>query len=197
MKIVYDYDDVLWGLNLRAYDRLKIPFENSVDFSVFDNPHLTPSQREALIATYQTADTFTNIDFFPSIEDILRVEELGATVYINSNCYNQTVLELKRQQLQQVLPQLNPAHIQFNLIGKNANRKVIDADTDIFVDDSPYNIATSHAKINIMPVYPWNTTTRAKQLVKAQSTVWCQNLQEITQYIYQTVANQLKNQPSS
>lgn len=195
-KVVYDYDDVLWGLNQRAFARLNIPLAKNTDFHVHDNPHLTAEEKNAIIATFMNPETFMDIDFFDHVQEILEVEKLGATVYINSNCYNREILELKFAQLTKLLPQINPEHIQFNLIKHTATSKRMDSNTDIFIDDSPYNIATSSAKINILPTYAWNSTAKAKAQMQHQSVIWCKNLHEINQLVYQTVKNMVKDRPA-
>ncbi len=198
IKVVYDYDDVLWGLNQRAYANLGIPLEKNIDFAVSDNHRLTKLEKQSLLRAYSNSQTFLNINFFDYLEEILKVEELGATVYINSNCYTREILELKQAQLRQALPQFNPEHIRLNLIvNGNAKHKPIDQDTTILVDDSPYNIASSEAEYNIFPEYPWNTTTKAKNQVKDKNVFWRPNLHEINQLVYQTAKTLLRNSPES
>lgn len=171
-KVVYDVDDTLWALNERVFARLEIDFRKDTEYNVMDNPLLTPEEGRALLDGFRQADTFVAMDFYPGADEILAVESLGATVHIHSHCYTPEIADLKRAQLRQLLPDLNPNFINMALISTDPNGKELDEDTFIFVDDNPYNVKDSTAPINIMPKHPWNTTTKAvKVLASNQRTL--------------------------
>lgn len=171
LKVVYDVDDVLWPLNQRVFAHLQLDFRKDIVYNVSTNPLLTPAERRAVLDAFHQAETFVDMDFYPGANEILQSEPLGATVRIHSNCYTPAIAELKRTQIQQILPQMKPAFIKMSLISTNPNHKQVDADAFVFVDDNPYNIAGSKAPVNIVPRQPWNTTTEAAQVLTSKHKV--------------------------
>lgn len=164
-EIVYDVDDVLWPLVDRVFARLGIPLEKETDFNFKSNPILTDDEKQAILAGFSDPHTFDEMNFYPHLPEILQVEELGAKVFINSNSYSNEIIERKRAQLQNQLPDFPSERLTFNLIKEQADKKQIRANTFVFVDDSPYNIALSDALVNILPKKNWNTTKAARKLM--------------------------------
>lgn len=162
-EIIYDVDDVLWPLVDRVFAKLKIPLEKETDFNFQANKLLTDQEKSDLLASFSDPQTFDQMNFYPGFEDILRPEELGAKVFINSNSYSEAIAKQKRQQIQAVLPNLSKDRLTLNIISDHANKKRIRPNAFIFVDDSPYNIALSDALINILPLKYWNDTEQARR----------------------------------
>lgn len=165
LKVVYDVDDVLWPLNERVFANLGLEFQKDITYNLRDNNLLTPTQQSAVLDAFHQADTFREMNFYPGAKNILQVEALGATVRIHSHCYTEEIAELKRTQIQQLLPEMKPSFIKMAIIADNPNYKQVDADAFVFVDDNPYNIITSKAPVNVVPRQPWNTTATAAQIM--------------------------------
>ena len=153
-KIVFDMDDTLWDLNKRACRMARIDFNKLQTFSLTDNPLLTESEKTRLSNVYNNVDLWRDIIWDPYATDIITLEKLGAKVFINSNCLNQTVADFKRQFVPTDL-KLPDNQVILNVV-IDGKRKELDDDMFIFVDDSPFNISKSTAKYNIIPNKPWN-----------------------------------------
>lgn len=171
LKVVYDVDDVLWGLNQRVMKLLDLDIARSIEFRISASPTFTPSEQQAILACFHDAKIFEHIKFYPGARQILAVEPYGATVRIHSNCFTDAIAAEKRHQLERLLPTLKPAFIKLATITPETNRKRIDQDAYIFVDDNPYNIATSTAKFNFVPEWPWNQTEKARQTMTADGKI--------------------------
>lgn len=208
-EIIFDVDDVLWPLVDRVFAKLNIPLEKETDFNFQANPVFTDQEKANIMDGFCNPETFNQMNFYPGLQELLRPEELGAKVFINSNSYNEAIAERKRQQLLHQLPNFPESRLTLNVISGHANKKRIRPHAFIFVDDSPYNIALSDALINILPIKPWNDTDAARQqmsesggmivepvLEKLQEIVqkpnqkyiiYGKNLAEINQIIYQII----------
>ena len=171
LKVVYDVDNVLWPLNQRVFTMLDIDCRKDVNYNLFSNPLLAPAQRQAVMDAFHQAKTFVDMNFYPGADEILQVEPLGATVRIHSHCYSAEIAELKRSQLEQLLPQMKPAFIKMSVISDDPNNKQIDADAFIFIDDNPYNVNISKAPVNVVLRQPWNTTAEAAQALTSGNKV--------------------------
>lgn len=189
LKVVYDCDDVLWDLNTHVALLKGIDPNCLVNFAMLENEALTMPERKAMLAGFREPESFVDIQFYDGASEILAAEELGATVMINSNAYNEAIAELKREQLVKLLPQMAPEQMRINVIDPNgACHKEIERDLFIFVDDSPFNIALSEAKINIMPRRLWNVTPKAKEIVRGKNVIWIDDLAKINQFVRETLA---------
>lgn len=189
LKVVYDCDDVLWDLNTHVANLKGINPNCLVNFAMLENEALTMPERRAMLDGFRDAASFVDIKFYDGANEILRAEELGATVMINSNAYNAEIAELKRQQLTRLLPEMAPEKMRINVIDPDgACHKEIERDLFIFVDDSPFNIALSEAKINIMPTRLWNVTPKAKEIVREKNVIWIDDLTRINQFVRETLA---------
>lgn len=192
--IVYDVDDILWGLMPRIAARGRL--DPQICYALFDlsnNEQLSPDERDYIITSFADADIFRDINFYPGIDQLLRPQELGAKVKINSNCYSHDIAELKITQLLRAIPELTSADIQVNVIDHSqTTRKPLDPTTTILIDDSPHNIANSPALLNIMPSYvAWSSHPSAKQQVQHQSVIWQPSLEAINNFVYQAVEHLL------
>lgn len=188
--IVYDVDDVLWGLleNIALAGGLNPAFCTAV-FRIRENWLLSRSEQEYIIETFSDAKIFRDIKFYPEAANILRPEELGAKVVINSNSFNAEIGELKINQLLQAIPNLESENIQINILDyQHANHKPLSEKTTILIDDSPYNVATSPALMNLMPenIY-WTHNPKSKEIVQHQPVTWLPNLGAINDFVYTAV----------
>lgn len=168
LKVVFDWDDVFWSSWEKVTDVLGVDREKWVDYHIAENELYTPTERKAILELLGAAETYQEMKLFPGLEEMHRLwDEIGG-FFINSNCYAKEVAELKREQIRAALPMLGEERLRLNLVTPKAAKKPLDADTYILVDDNPYNIADSPAKINIVPRHPWNTTAKAGELMRGK-----------------------------
>jgi len=180
LRIVYDLDDVLWELTQFVMQKLQLDRKIQTDFRLDQDPAFTDAERAALTAAFSDADNFERIRFYPGASEILAIAAPDVDVMINSNAYSPAVVAVKRRRLQEFYPNM-PVELQhINLVTPATNRKQIDPDVLVFIDDSPYAIAGSKAKFNLMPHKTWNTTSAARQIAtsedKALVQSWRQSL---------------------
>ena len=153
-KIVFDLDDTLWSLCRRVASLTGVKYNDLVTFSIFDNPLLTDDDRARMLDAFNNAETFENIQWYEGVSDIMKLEQYGAEVYINSNCNIKEVADVKRRQLHELLD-IPDERIILNVTSEHTKKDVGD-DVYIFVDDSPHNMLYSNAKHKIMLDCPWN-----------------------------------------
>lgn len=153
-NVVFDLDDTLWPLNKKAAAMAKIELSKLTNFVVEDNILLTSNEKRRLLEVYNSIDLWKDIQYEPKATEIYKLEELNAKVYINSNCLTQEIADFKRSFLSDVfnLPQ---NQIILNVVSCPRDKRMID-NMFIFADDSPFNIAKSTAKYNLVPNKAWN-----------------------------------------
>lgn len=186
VEIVYDYDDILWPCVERITRRLGIDIKIWTDFYASNNQHWPERLIDRANEIMQDPSLFREIEFDDGIEDILLPEELGVSVKINSHSLSLEISELKKEALLNALPKFKPENLQFNQIILNQHTdKQVSANTLVFVDDNPYHILDSVARTNIMRLWPWNTSSAAKQLLRNKRGVHIlPDLKTITRYVY-------------
>ncbi len=189
--VVYDIDDIVWLLNYRIAEDLGIDENRFLStFSVKDNPLLSRDERQKIIAAFADSRYFENIQFMTGVENILAPQQLGAKVVFNSNSFSERIAELKTEQLLAAVPGLRQEQIQMHIIhyGKT-HKKALDPSTTILVDDSPFNVALSPALMNVMPAWmPWSYSDEAIEQLADKPVKWCESLDDINDFVYQTVA---------
>lgn len=182
-KVVFDIDDILWGLNQRVADRLGYNNNYITNFLIHENKHLSTKLKNDIIESYHDLSIFENIQWYEGISEIVNIEQFGTCVFINSNCMTKDIADSKKSQLLDVVD-INPERIRCNVIkAKNCNTKIIDDDTDILIDDSPFNIAQSKARLNILINHPWNISEEAIKIMEGKDIIRFNNLREINEYL--------------
>ena len=180
-KIVFDVDDILWGLNKIATDKANIDYNKIVVYSAKENYLLTEDERRRLLEVYSDPDTFRYINWYDGVEDIIRLEQKGAEVYINSNSFNIEISELKRKQLKSILD-LPDDRLILNVL-TDCKKKEIGDGVWCFVDDSPHNIASSTAVYNIAVKTPWNTSEHALDIIGDKDVIILDTLKDVINHI--------------
>lgn len=181
-KITFDVDDILWSLNKKMTEITGIDYNKLTVYSSKSNPLLTANERKRALHTYGTIELYENINWH---DGITRINNINAAVHINSNCLSEDIANMKRKQLQQIL-NIPDSNMKFNVITMDkSTEKVIDTDTYIFVDDSPYNISASPASFNIMLKCPWNTSEISQKLISDNNkkVIMCDSLDDIISVI--------------
>lgn len=184
--ITMDYDDIFWPFVGRVAQRLGIDLASWTEFYAPMNQHWPAGLLERANELLADPEIYRDIVFDPGIKDILRPQELGARILINSNSPSKEIIELKKEQLMAAVPGLKPENLRFNLIKLNTvSEKTLSPQTLIFVDDNPYHVLASTAPITIMRQWPWNMSASAKRLLaKKQRVVRLDSLDKINKFIY-------------
>lgn len=182
-KVVYDVDDVLWPCTQVVYDKLGLKSAPQEDFHIDNNPHLSAEEKAKLSQAFADVSNFTQMPFYSAARDIFKVEELGAEVEINSNCYSKAILKAKHEQLTQLFDSDLESKLKLNLVTPHSNHKHIPKDVLIFVDDSPYNVAGSDAKYNLVPRRPWNDNPKMRKIAQKGGKIILDNLETLPETI--------------
>ena len=99
-KIIFDVDDTLWGLNKKICKKLHISYDIITTYSAYDNYKLTKQEQISMIKEYGNPKTFQNISWF---QDVEKLNELNADIYINSNSLNHECANQKLKELLKIL----------------------------------------------------------------------------------------------
>lgn len=154
--VVFDLDDTLWPLNIKAYNMANVDINKMNTFILSENENITKEEQDRIMAVYNNPKLWENINYEPKALEIYKLQQLGAKVYINSNCLNDDVAAYKRSILSRDF-NLPEDQIILNVSSHAKKKNMID-NMYIFADDSPFNIANSKAKYNIVPNKTWNQT---------------------------------------
>lgn len=174
--VIFDCDDILWGLNEKVSNETGVDYTELVTFSIDENPYLTDSDKRLVSAMYHSAELFEDMKFYEGVE---RLKDINARVIINSNSMSQAAADMKRIQLKAATG-LSDDQIVINVITPdNCKKKTIPEETFIFVDDSPHNVAMSPARYNIMMYKPWNSTREAFKEIEGKECERWSSLNEI------------------
>lgn len=152
LKIVYDVDDTLWGLNDVVYGKMEIPADMAVTFNCTDNPNLSEQQALDMLALYKDPHTYQLCEFYSGIERVFSADASGdAEVWICSSCHNPAIAFVKNIRLSKEVPHSRPEHFYFDTDGKHFR-----VPGDVLVDDRLKNITESDFRYNILIDKPYN-----------------------------------------
>lgn len=166
-KVVFDIDDTCWPLGKTAAKRSGIEFSKMQEFQVMKNSALTMEERTRLNEALYDPTIYRELEFYPGFKEILTLRECGADSYFSSNSFSQEINDHKAERLLVALPKFPADHVQLHLIDDESTvRKKIPEDTYILVNDSPYTVARSPARYNIVPMMPWNQTEAAIEMLR-------------------------------
>lgn len=190
-QIVFDVDSTLWPFEEVAPRLVGInPVLFQQTYIFRENPNLTQMQVALLLRLAGNPLLFEQMELFPGAADITRVQELGLEVVVNSNCQSRSVIPVKRRKLLDQIPKLDPDLIFLNnLAGGRDRPKALSSRTLILVEDSPFNVAESTAKVNILRKIPWNQSAEAKEIMHGKTVISFDTIKEINKYIYTGIRN--------
>ena len=159
-KIVFDVDDILWPLNKRVAERTGVDFNKLCTFSIFENPLLSESEKERVLKAYGDSNIFKNITWYSGAEKIMALEKYGVRVYINSNCYQKEIADLKYDQIHKLvdIPDSQLILNVFDINLEGHKKKEIGENVLAFIDDSPHNLMAARAESLYTLNRPWNMT---------------------------------------
>lgn len=192
--VTVDVDSTLWPFDEIAPSEVGIrPELFRLTYNFRENPNLTGEQISDLLELFEKAEFFEKMELFPGASEITRIEELGMKVAINSNCSAADVIPVKRRKLLEQIPGLDPSLIFLtDLAGGRDRPKNLDSNTLILIEDSPYNVAASTAKVNILRKIPWNQSVEAKRIMHEKLVFSFDTIEEINEYIYTGIREWLK-----
>lgn len=188
-NIVFDMDDIMWGLNYRVCDILGIDINRITNFSIGKCTMLTKQEQENIIHMYSNASTFRDIVFFPKVKKIMSLQETGYRVSICSNALSKEIADLKFEQLKSHITGIKDEQININVIdNKQHNKKKLINNIWRFIDDSSYNVALSNATFNYMKKYPWNQSEDGQITVGSKPTMYFDSFEEIYSHLQTDIA---------
>lgn len=190
MKIVFDIDDTLWGLNQHIGDDTGVVLSSQLTvYNPLDNKNLTTMQKSYMMTAYKHIETYKNIKWYEGVERINQLYLAGYDIEIKSNCYSEEIAHTKVAQLMQILNLPENAYNMQLITDADIGKKEIGEDVDIFVDDSPYNIATSKAKVNLVLKKPWNTSEWANGIIGDKVVLYFDTFDDIMNYLNTVLVN--------
>ena len=153
LKVVYDLDDTVWGLNDVVYRRrMGLDPQIATYYNFIDNPSLTDEQKKHIRMLYENPDVFCECEFYPGVERIYDLEKTGcADVWICSSCLNEQVMDVKIHRLYHEVPNINKTHLRLSCDGSHKRES-----GNILVDDRLQNIINEDFTYNILIDKPYN-----------------------------------------
>jgi hypothetical protein len=191
-KVVFDIDDILWPLVDTVCDKLKIDINLITDFVIKDCYLLSQKQIDDITNMFKDVNTWNSMDFYKGAKDITKISRYGVEVVVNSNCMSQAIGDSKKAQINKHID-IPEKDVRCNVIQLHTvTKKPLDADTDVLVDDSPYNVAGSPAKLNIIINKPWNTSPKAKKIMQGKNIVRFNTLVEVNEFLDKLCNGEIK-----
>lgn len=186
LLILYDIDSVLWPLEERVARGVGVDVPTvTFTYNYYKNPKLSHEQKEQAIRIVSDAKTFADIDFFPGIENIMKPCECGAEVGIITNSLTSEISATKIEQLLAAVPGLKPEHITARITGLGDFKKSFPTNRPlVVVEDSPYSVSHSPAKVNVLRTLGWNSSPEAVEVMTGKNVVWLPTLSDINEYVY-------------
>lgn len=189
-KVIFDIDDTAWGFNDRICNILGIDINKIKNFYIKNNEELDENQKKLLLEKYSDSKMFRDIKWYDGFDTIFELEQLNCEVYINSNCNTQDVKEAKHIELVDKIG-FSDEKVILNIV-EDSKHKNLDNDIYILVDDSPFNIAKSTAKYNIVLRKPWNTSEYGLKTMENKEVIFCDSFNEILETIRKILKNNLE-----
>lgn len=192
--VVYDMDSTLWPFDQKLIHAIGHP-EPLTSYYAIGNPALTTEQQKLAVECFHNPDFFRNINFYDGIKDILRPEELGARVRIETNSMTKEISDLRPPQLLAAVDGLTADHIHCHVLESPQDiGRVIPPEVLVAIDDNPHTVSRSMAQMNVMMRIAWNSSLEAVGLMLGKRVRWFNSLHEINDFVYQYVLNFLKRQ---
>lgn len=189
--IVFDMDDILWGLNDRVCERLGIDIRKVTNFTLWKCNQLTEKEQQAMLHAYAQKSTFQNIVFFKKVKDLIKLETKNTRVSICSNSRTKDIADEKTEQLKAHIPGIRDDQIIMNIIDiKDHTKKKLIKNIWRFADDSPYNIASSDAQFNYSLKYAWNQSEAGREIIAGKPIMFFNEFEEIFSHLQHDIKMQ-------
>lgn len=156
--VIFDMDSTLWPFDHKLVRAMGLTKPMNI-YYVIGNPELTLEQQKIATQCFRDPDFYRDIEFYDGIEDLLRPEELGAEVRIETNSMSREISDLKPPQLLAAVKGLTPGHIRCHTLDSSQDKpKSIDPRVTVLVEDSPHTVAVSPAQMNVLMRISWNSS---------------------------------------
>lgn len=153
MRIVYDVDDTLWGLNEEICRTYNIDKEKIHTYNIHENELLTEWEKNVILQGYSDVEIFKRCKFFKGTDHIFDLEVEGkAEVWLSSANLTEDVRDVKLKRLEGIR-NINLGHIVMTVANTTYQGR---KSGDILVDDSAKNIYKENFAYNILIDYPHN-----------------------------------------
>ena len=188
MRIAFDIDDILWPLNIHICEKHGINYDDITEFKVPRNIGITEEERNILMNEYHNVKVFKQLKFYDGAQRIRSIMDNGHDVWIFSHSLSQDIVDVKIERLTKEL-NIPENKIICSIINKEqvTKEKELPNDLDYFIDDSPYNIAKSNAKENLLIRTPWNCSSNAKKIMSGKVYKYFGDLNKVIDYIEKNV----------
>ena len=176
-KVVFDVDDILWPCTKKVYRKAGADYLLAVTYDTNMNPFLSERQKSDIINIYRDEDTFKDIVWYSAAYELMSLESYNWAVYVNSHAFSERVKEIKTEQLIYALG-IPEERIHIDVVGGFDGKKIT-SDTDVFVDDSPYNLFSSNAAQNFTISMPFNISNEGLRLLANKNVQYFPSLASI------------------
>lgn len=159
LNAVFDGDDVLWPIFGPAAESVGVDPSKLDNFVIQDSPYYSREDQEKLFEAFRDTKLFEQAKFYPGIEKMTILYELGVHIKIDSKSSTDNIVEVKRYRFKTAMPFLRDSDLNLTVSGKAtpSSRKQVSRKITFFCDDSPYNVLGSHAAYNLLPRKTWNS----------------------------------------
>lgn len=193
--VIFDMDSTLWPFNRKLVQAMGLTKPMNI-YYVIGSPELTLEQQKIAMQCFKDPDFYRDIEFYDGIEDLLRPEELGAEVRIETNSMSRAVSDLKPPQLLAAVRGLTPEHIHCHTLDSPQDKpKSIDPRVTVLVEDSPHTVAVSPAQMNVLMRISWNSSAEGVRVMMGKRVRWFGSLREINDYVYRYLLAYIENKP--
>lgn len=168
---VFDCDDTLWPQFSIAARAVGLDPDKLDTFSVKNCANYTDPERAKLFTAFADAELFEQTQFYPGVEKIAVLHEMGVKIRINSKSFSHDIADIKRRRLKEILPFLQESDLNLTVSGEDhaTTGKTVSGEVTFFTDDSPYNIITSDAAYNILPSQTWNVSLKEQYRMRGKN----------------------------
>lgn len=189
VSTIFDADDTVWPQFEPAARSVGVDPSKLYNFSVQNNRYYTEDEKNRLFQAFRDIRLFEQAQFYPGIEKMVLLHEMGIKVRFKTKSFNQEISEVKRRRFKEAMPFLQNSDMDLIVAGEDhaMTGKIIDASTTFFVDDNPYNIITSNAIYNLLPYKIWNTNLEERERMSGKNFYIMSSLDVIIETIRNSV----------
>lgn len=194
---VFDADDTLWPQFGLAAKSAGVDPSKLDNFSVRNNRYYTEDEKARLFEAFRDVRLFEQVQFYPGIEKMVILHEMGIKIRIDSKSFTSDIREVKRYRFKNAMPFLQDSDLNLTISGQDHATvgKTIGTEVTFFVDDNPYNIITSDATYNLLPSKTWNSNPEERYRMRSKNFYILSGLDSIIEAICQSVRHWQKFYP--
>lgn len=194
--VTCDHDDVLIPVTVTMAKRIGVDYKNLCNFVFESNPLITLKQAQQLRELCTDPKIVSETKYASDATEIMRIAKTGVRLELVSHSGSDEYSRAKRQRITQEFPELPEEQIILRVRrGQDNLKKEMSPNTFIFIDDSPYNIISSTAPINILLRQPWNVTDEAREMIHSANlpmVAWRDTVTEVVDLACEQIAHLLR-----